>query len=86
MAELELDAEDDDNGFWMHAKSVFNRRFYAINTDLHSLALFLQPKRRKLAVTDASKGGPYESVALAITPVVPHAADVKRLLSDMGGT
>jgi hypothetical protein len=60
MSQLELDADDDDTGFWMHAKSVFNRRFHTINTELHSLALFLHPMCRKLAVTDASKGRPFE--------------------------
>ncbi|KIK44650.1 hypothetical protein CY34DRAFT_784253 [Suillus luteus UH-Slu-Lm8-n1] len=147
MSQLELDADDDDTGFWMHAKSVFNRRFHAINTELHSLALFLHPMCQKLAVMDASKGRPFEFMvktalavakqwrwgeqkakllvndlkaynlcrapfsggqvdglawweslavsaeghplkALAITllSIVPHAADVERLFSDMGST
>ncbi|KAG2070026.1 hypothetical protein BDR04DRAFT_1201505 [Suillus decipiens] len=59
MSQLELDAKDDDNGFWMHVKSIFNRQLHAINTDLHSLAFFLHPKCRKLAVTDASKRRPF---------------------------
>ncbi|KAG2353490.1 hypothetical protein BDR07DRAFT_1495575 [Suillus spraguei] len=69
MSQLQLDAEDDDTCFWMHARSVFNCRFHAINTNFHSLALFLHPMCRKLAVTDASKGRPFEfmvKTALAI--------------------
>jgi hypothetical protein len=60
ISQLKLNAEDDDTGFWMHTKSVFNHQFYAINTDLHSLTLFLHPMCCKLAVTDALKGRPFE--------------------------
>ncbi|KAF9241820.1 ribonuclease H-like domain-containing protein [Melanogaster broomeanus] len=55
MSQLKCD-DDDDLGFWMHAKSVFNKRFHAINTDCHSLALFLHPMCRKLAITQAASG------------------------------
>ncbi|KAG2062427.1 hypothetical protein BDR04DRAFT_1123947, partial [Suillus decipiens] len=60
MSQLQLDAEDDNTGFWMHTKSVFDHRFHATNTDFHSLSPFLHPMCCKLAVTDASKGRPFE--------------------------
>jgi hypothetical protein len=69
ISQLKLNAEDDDTGFWMHTKSVFNHQFYAINTDLHSLTLFLHPMCCKLAVTDALKGRPFDfmvKTALAV--------------------
>ncbi|KAN0082875.1 hypothetical protein V8E55_008670 [Tylopilus felleus] len=59
MSQLPLDA-DDDMGFRQHAKAVFNRRFHAINTKYHSLALFLHPLCRKLAITQAASGRPIE--------------------------
>lgn len=55
MSQLPLDA-DDNVGFWQHAKAVFNRRFHAMNTKHHSLALFLHPLCRKLAITQAASG------------------------------
>ena len=55
MSQLPLDA-DDDMGFQQHAKAVFNCHFHAINTKYHSLALFLHPLCRKLAITQAASG------------------------------
>ncbi|KIK76488.1 hypothetical protein PAXRUDRAFT_169799, partial [Paxillus rubicundulus Ve08.2h10] len=55
MSQLKCD-NDDNFGFWMHAKSVFNKQFHAINTDYHSLALFHHPMCRKLAITQAASG------------------------------
>ncbi|KAF9230404.1 hypothetical protein BU15DRAFT_83675 [Melanogaster broomeanus] len=68
MSQLQLDPEDDV-GFWMHAKNTFNRWFHAINTNYHSLALFLHPMCRKLAITQAANGRSMEfmiKVALEI--------------------
>ncbi|KAJ3501877.1 hypothetical protein NMY22_g18775 [Coprinellus aureogranulatus] len=42
--------------FWLHAKTVFNRDFHAMNTDLHILGLFLHPRCRKLAISESAKG------------------------------
>ena len=42
MVRIELDA-DEDLGFWVHAKAVFNCEFHSMNTSLHNLALFLHP-------------------------------------------
>ncbi|KAG2058709.1 hypothetical protein BDR06DRAFT_980167 [Suillus hirtellus] len=122
MSQLELNADDDDTGFWMHAKSVFNHQFHAINTELHSLTLFLHPmyaskgrlfefmvktalaQKAKLLVNNLKaynlchtpfSGGHVDGLvwweslaALAITllSIVPHAADIKHLFSDMGST
>ncbi|KAG1787562.1 uncharacterized protein HD556DRAFT_1448571 [Suillus plorans] len=143
-----LQLEDGDNTeFFTHAKSVFNRRFYSINTKYHTLALFLHPMCHKLAVTQAASGRPFEFMvkvaleialqwkwskakadtlvadlkaynlchapfaggqadglawwenlpvnsdthplkgfAIIILSIVPHAAEVERLFSDLGGT
>lgn len=49
---MRLQIEDgEDIGFWMHAKTVFNCEFHAINTNTHALALFLHPMCWKLAVS-----------------------------------
>ncbi|KAG2064663.1 hypothetical protein BDR04DRAFT_1162324 [Suillus decipiens] len=67
MSTLRLE-DDDDMKFFAHAKSVFNR-FHSINTKYHTLALFLYPMCRKLAVTRAASGRPFEfmvKVALEI--------------------
>ena len=56
MSQLKFDGDGDEVGFWMHAKSAFNRRFHAMNTDLHILALFLHPLCQKLAISEASGG------------------------------
>ena len=47
---------DEDAGFWVHAKGVFNCEFHAMNTSLHNLALFLHPMCRKLVVFQAANG------------------------------
>lgn len=47
--------EGDSEDFLSHARNVFNRRFNAMNTARHSLALFLHPLCRKLAIS--SKNG-----------------------------
>lgn len=142
-----LSLEDGDNsGFWAHARSVFNRRFYAMDTNIHSLALFLHPICRKLAISQVANGWslqfmvetalkiakqwrwsealeisivydlkeyhkcsgvfaggesnalgwweslpisaekcPLKLMAITIHSIVPHAADVERYFSDLGG-
>ncbi|KAG2063579.1 hypothetical protein BDR04DRAFT_1111418, partial [Suillus decipiens] len=68
MSTLRLE-DGDDMEFYGHAKSVFNRQFHSINTKYHTLALFLHPMCRKLAVTQAASGRPFEftvKVALEI--------------------
>ncbi|KAI0349849.1 hypothetical protein OH77DRAFT_1507314 [Trametes cingulata] len=144
---LSFDKDDEDVGFWMHAKSVFNRRFHEMDTDRHSLALFLHPLCRQLAVLQvanghsfemmtktaltiakqwqwskshadalvsdlklyyqrkaafvgsqrdaldwweslpiSSKKHPLKSLAIVLHSIVPHAGDIERLFSDLGGT
>ncbi|KAF9231952.1 ribonuclease H-like domain-containing protein, partial [Melanogaster broomeanus] len=70
MSQLQLDPTDDDVGFWQHTKAVFNRRFHTTNTDYHSLALFLHPMCRKLAISQAASGRSVEhmvKIALGIS-------------------
>ena len=53
----QLPLEDGDSlAFWLHAKAVFNHHFFAMNTEIHSLALFLHPMCRKLAISQAANG------------------------------
>lgn len=53
----QLPIEEGDNvHFWQHAKAVFNRHFFAMNTKTHSLVLFLHPMCRKLAISQAING------------------------------
>ncbi|KAG2051180.1 hypothetical protein BDR06DRAFT_983641 [Suillus hirtellus] len=48
----QLPLEESDNfDFWLHVKTVFNRRFFAMNTKIHTLALFLHPICQKLAIS-----------------------------------
>lgn len=47
---------EDDIGFTMHAWAVFNRRFHAMDTSTHSLALFFHLLCRKLAISQAANG------------------------------
>jgi len=46
--------DGDDLGFLDHARTVVKDQFYAVNTDLHWLALFLHPLCRKLAISTAT--------------------------------
>ena len=146
LSQLTLDG-GDNTGFWFHAKRVFNHRFHAMNTDHHSLALFLHPMCRKLAISQAANGRnfefmvktalsiakqwrwdeaeakslvfnlkeyqkctgvfsggqadaldwweclpvtakqcPLKAMAIMLHSVVPHAADVERYFSGLGGT
>lgn len=68
MTRLDL-LEDDDVGFWMHAKLTFNRRFHKMDTSLHSLALYLHPLCRRLAISQVANGRTYtfmEKTALTL--------------------
>lgn len=56
---LQFDPEDNVN-FWTHAKMTFNHCFHMISTELHSLALFLHPFCRKLAVTQVANGQTFD--------------------------
>ena len=144
---FKLSLEDGDHAdFWAHARTVFNRRFHAMDTNIHSLALFLHPLCRKLAISQVANGRsfqfmvetalkiakqwrwsealalstvydlkeyykcagvfvggeanalgwweslpisaekcPLKIMAITIHSIVPHAADVERYFSDLGG-
>jgi hypothetical protein len=64
MFRIQLDA-DEDIGFWVHAKAVFNHEFHNMNTGLHNLALFLHPLCQKLAIFQAAKGRSFDEVCKA---------------------
>ena len=143
-----LTLTDDENvGFWLHTKKVFNRRFHEMDTPLHTLALYLHPLCRRLAISQVASGRdfafmektaldlakqwkwsksrakalkadlkayenceapftggeadalewwttlnvkpeshPLKSLASALHSIVPHAGDIERLFSDLGGT
>ena len=69
MSQIALD-DGDHAGFWMHAKQVFNRRFHVMNTDYHSLTLYLHPMCCKLATSQVANGRNFEfmlTTALTIT-------------------
>ncbi|KAH7905944.1 hypothetical protein BJ138DRAFT_1225824 [Hygrophoropsis aurantiaca] len=146
VSQIPLDNSDNID-FWNHAKSVFNRRFHAMDTSVHSLALFLHPMCRKLAISQVANGrsfqfmvqtalsiaqqwrwnedeakklvydlkeyqkcaGPFnggqanalewweclsvtakqcplKAMAIIIHSIVPHAAEVERYFSGLGGT
>jgi hypothetical protein len=68
MIRIPMDPEDDV-GFMMHAQAVFNRRFHAMDTNTHSLALFLHLLCRKLAISQVENGRTFEfmvTMALSI--------------------
>ena len=66
----QLPTGDGDNiGFMLHAKQVFNRRFSEMDTTHHSLALYLHPLCRRLAISRAANGRTFDfmkKTALAI--------------------
>ncbi|KIO06269.1 hypothetical protein M404DRAFT_138850 [Pisolithus tinctorius Marx 270] len=56
-----LSLEDgDDASFWAHAQTVFNCCFHAMNTTIHSLALFLHPMCWKLAISQVASGHSFQ--------------------------
>jgi hypothetical protein len=67
----EIKTEDgDDVSFSLHAHSVFNCRFFIMDTNYHSLALFLHPLCRKLAVSTIAKARPFEKMVKTALDVV----------------
>lgn len=61
MYQIPLDPEDD-YGFLAHAKTTFNHKFHRMNTEYHTLALFLHPQCRKLAIENAAKAQSFDQV------------------------
>lgn len=83
-----IELEDGENiGFWMHAKSVFNREFHAMNTNIHSLTLFLHPMCRKLAVSQAAKSRTFEQMCQAALDIARqwcwNGEQAGRLMEDL---
>jgi len=138
--------DGDDITFLNHAKLMFNREFHSMNTNIHTLALFLHPACCNLAVSQVANGRTFEfmckvtlglvqqwgwseldaakviddmklyyqrqapftgqeknslawwqalpisgnlrplkALAIVVFSIVPHAGDVERLFSDLGG-
>ncbi|KAI5995785.1 hypothetical protein F5J12DRAFT_785554 [Pisolithus orientalis] len=86
MSQLQLD-EEDNTRFWMHAKSVFNRHFHAINTDHHSLALFLHPMCHKFAIGQVASGHSIEFMVKVALEIVKlwnwDKGKAEKLIKDM---
>lgn len=61
MTTLSVNAQDNPV-FFYHVRQVFNRRFYAMDTEHHSLALFLHPVTRRLALSQAASGRSFETM------------------------
>ncbi|KAJ6628795.1 hypothetical protein B0H10DRAFT_2209241 [Mycena sp. CBHHK59/15] len=61
MASFEV-TSDDDLGFVDHARSTFTHEFHDMNTDIHTLALFLHPRCRKLTLSQASKAKTFQQI------------------------
>ncbi|KAJ6628792.1 hypothetical protein B0H10DRAFT_1940177 [Mycena sp. CBHHK59/15] len=61
MASFEV-TSDDDLGFVDHARSTFTHEFHDMNTDIHTLTLFLHPRCRKLALSQASKAKTFQQI------------------------
>ncbi|KAJ7602520.1 ribonuclease H-like domain-containing protein [Mycena rosella] len=55
-------ATEDDLAFTDHARSTFSHEFHAMNTDIHTLALFLHPRCRKLAISQVAKAKSFEQL------------------------
>jgi len=75
----------DNTGFWMHAKQVFNWHFHAMNTDYHSLTLFLHPMCCKLATSQVANGHNFNfmlNVALSIAQQWRYDETQAKLLVD----
>ena len=59
----QLTLEDgEDVQFWLHAKKKFNERFHEMDSRHHTLALFLHPLCRRLAISQAAKGRTFEVI------------------------
>lgn len=69
MTTLSLDAQDSV-AFFYHVRQVFNRRFYAMDTEHHSLALFLHPLTRRLALSQAASGRSFETMLMVALKIV----------------
>jgi hypothetical protein len=61
MYRIELNPNKDVD-FWVYAKSIFNRKFHAINTSIHVLTLFLYPLCKKLVVSQVAKSQSFEQM------------------------
>jgi hypothetical protein len=60
---------EDDVGFTMHTRAMFNQRFHVMDTNTHSLALFLHSLCQKLAISQTANGWTFEfmvTMALSI--------------------
>ena len=74
-------------GFWMHMKQVFNRQFHAMNTDHHSLVLFLHPMCQVLAISQAANGRNFEFMVVTALSIAKQwrwgEAEAKSLVHNL---
>jgi len=86
MTHLTLD-DDEDIGFWLHAKAAFNWRFHSMNTEIHSLALFLHPMCQKLAISQVANGRSFKFMVKTAFGVAKwwewKQTDAQKLVEDM---
>ncbi|KAH9910897.1 uncharacterized protein BXZ73DRAFT_57504 [Epithele typhae] len=86
MTRLDLN-DDDDEGFWGHAKIVFNRRFHEMDTNYHGLALYLHPMCRRLAISQAANGRTFDQMELTAVTIAKkwkwNKAKAKALQADL---
>ncbi|RPD67877.1 hypothetical protein L226DRAFT_548734 [Lentinus tigrinus ALCF2SS1-7] len=62
--------DDKDHSFLMHARSTFNRLFHQMDTKYHSLALYLQPLCRRLAISQVANGRSFAFMEKAAVEIV----------------
>ena len=82
-----LELDDEDNiGFWLCAKSVFNQQFHSMNMDIHSLAPFLHPMYQKLVISQGASGKSFEfmiKTALGVVKQWKWKEAAQKLVEDM---
>lgn len=87
MRHLTFEDEDDDLAFWLHVKSVFNHQFHAMNTEVHSPALFLHPMCHKFAISQAASGRSFNFMVTAALKIAKKWSwpeeDARKLVDDM---
>ncbi|KAJ6566450.1 hypothetical protein B0H19DRAFT_1209599 [Mycena capillaripes] len=55
-------APEDDLGFLDHARTTFMHESYVMNTETHTVILFLHPRCRKLAVSQVAKSRSFQDM------------------------
>jgi hypothetical protein len=86
LAELKPDS-DEDEGFFKHARAVFNQEFEAMNTEVHLLALFLHSLCKRLAINENESKRTVQAMKRATLKIATQwqwcEADAKGLLKNL---